>query len=158
METGFYLKRSIDWEEFEVSKFVPHLFYDTYCGCGANTLALLTGIPPTKIKNANRKNPEDWTDRFMLKFLRKQCFVIHPITKCDVTSNTNMFTPENINDRHVLLFSQLVGKNSASWSVVHNNLWYHNFQTCAFNGLNTINSPTLTCYILYHPSWKIENW
>jgi hypothetical protein len=157
METGYYNNKPIDWESFKVSLFIPHLFFDDFCnGCGANTLALLTGIPPRKIHNTNQKNPSDWKDAFMVSFLKRKGFKIIPLTKCDVTAETFGFTSNNIGDRHVLMLSQLLGKNVASWSVVHNQLWYHNFQTCSFSSLNLVNNPSLTCYLLCHPKWKIN--
>jgi hypothetical protein len=158
MENGYYRKRPIDWDSFKVSVFIPHLFFDDeHGGCGANTLALLTGIPPLRIRNTNRKNSGDWKDSFMAKFLKKQGFRVIPLTKCDVSADSCGFTNNNIKDTHVLMISQLLGKNIASWSVVHNSLWYHNFQTCSFNSLNLVNNPTLTCYLICHPKWKIKN-
>ena len=160
METGYYKKKPIDWDTFEVDKFVPHLFISTYsyAGCGANTLGLITGVPPTKIKNTNRQNPNHWKDTFMVKYLKDHGFVVRPLTKCDVSCNTNGFSSDFITDRHVLMTSQLMSKNVASWAVVHNKLWYHNFQICSFTGLSLVNTPILTCYILYKPEWQSANW
>lgn len=160
METGYYKKRFLDWESFEVDVFVPHLFLMDGCGCGANALSTLTGVPPTYIRNTNRKNRNDWKDSFMIKFLKECDFKIHHITKCDVsnTSGIGGFVNDNLTDRHVLLLSQLTGKNSASWTVAHNKLWYHNFQTCSFKATSLLNLPTLTCYLVCHPNWQRENW
>jgi hypothetical protein len=152
-----YKKRSYDWSKFEVDKFCPHLFTFSSSGCGSNALALLTGVNPHTIINTNHKNYNDWKDSFMVSFLKKRGFKIKPLTKCDVSNITSdsIYTSEPISDRHVILMSQLMTKNGASWSVVHNKLWYHNFQTCSYTGLNIINYPTLTCYVVSHPSWKL---
>lgn len=164
METGFYRKHPIKWSEFEADLFVPHLFnlgdFLTIFGCGANTLALLTGIAPRYIRNTNRKNPSHWKDSFMIKFLKENGFRVQHITKCDV-SNTDPstgFSSDYVNDRHVLLLSQLMNKNEASWTVTHNKLWYHNFQTCAFPSTVLLNQPTLNSYLIVHPKWRSENW
>ncbi len=157
METGLYKKKATDWETFTVDFFAPHLFFRSG-GCGANALSLITGIPPNKIKNTNVKNKEHWKDSFMIKFLKNRGYSVQPVTKCEVTNEIGMYAPDNINDQHVILLSQLMGKNIASWTVVHNKLWYHNFQTCSFTGLTSLNSPTLTVYVVYHPKWKIDNY
>lgn len=159
METGFYKKRPFDWASFEADLFVPHLFYNECGGCGANALALLTGIPPKFIHNTNYQNPNHWKDSFMIKFLKHKGFKIHHVTKCDVSNTVStLYASDSITERHIFLFSQLMNKNSASWAVAHNNLWYHNFQTCSFIATSLLNRPTLTTYLIIHPSWKRENW
>ena len=157
METGVYKKRPYDWSQFEVDKFCPHLYSFWSAGCGANALALLTGINPHKIVNSNRKNSNDWKDSFMVNFLKKRGFKVKPVTKCDVTLGDGMYTPNHITDRHVLLISQLMSKNEASWMVGHNQLWYHNFQTSSYKGITHINAPILTCYAVSHKNWQLPS-
>jgi hypothetical protein len=156
METGNYKKCGVDWGAYEVDVFTPHLYFTLSNGCGSNTLSLLTGIHPDDIKNPNKMNPEDWKDSFMVKFLKKHGFQVHPLTKCDVSCEGDKFASDNVDDRHVLLLSQLMGRNTASWTVVHNKLLYHNFQTCSFSGLYIVNCPILTCYLICHPNWKMN--
>lgn len=164
METGFYKKHKIRWSEFEADLFIPHLFnlgnQSPAFGCGANTLALLTGVAPSYIRNTNRQNRHHWKDSFMIKFLKENGFKVRHITKCDV-SNTDPNTGYSsafVNDRHVLMLSQLMNKNVASWSIAHNQLWYHNFQTCSFSPTSLLNQPTLNSYLIIHPKWRSENW
>ena len=160
METGYYRKKPIDWTEWEVDVFAPHLFQYNTAGCGASCLATITGFPPGFIHNTNRKNVNHWKDSFMVKFLKNHGFKVHHLTKCDVSNGdvNSTYTMNNITSRHVLMVSQLMNKNSASWSVVHDSMMYHNFQTVSFTGLSFVNSPTLTTYIVCHPSWRRENW
>jgi hypothetical protein len=160
METGYYKKRTIDWRKWEVDVFNPHLFLVDGCGCGASALATLTGVPPQYIHNTNKKNRNHWKDSYMIKFLKICGFKVHHLTKCDV-SNTDIsygYASESVTDRHVLLMSQLMNKNSASWTIAHNKLWYHNFQTCSFSPTSILSQPTLSCYLILHPSWRRENW
>lgn len=158
MDNGFYRKKPIKWSQYEVDLFIPHLYSENISGsCGANALSLVVGIPPKSVHNTNRNNKNDWKDSFMIKFLKKHGFIVKQLTKCDV-SNTGTYSMNTINDRHVLLTSQLISKNVASWAVIHNQLWYHNFQVCAFSGFTLVNAPTLTCYVVYHPSWNMKNW
>jgi hypothetical protein len=159
MEVGYYRKRPIDWSLYTVDLFVPHLYTNHHGGCGANTLSLLTGVPPAFIQNTNKKNPNHWKDSFMVNFLRKRGFKVLSLTKCEATNNVNgIYVSDSINNRHVLLLSQLMSKNTASWTVVHNELLYHNFEIISFKGLNLINSPSLTVYVVFNPKWKSENW
>jgi len=158
MKRGIYNNIPPDWPEFEVVKFVPHLFCEEHGdGCGNNTLALLTGIDPTKINNTNRKSPNNWKDSFMVKFLLNHGLKVADVTMCNVSDSSIFFCSDSITNRHVLLISQLMAKNEASWAVAHNKLWYHNFQTCSFNALNLVNNPLLTCYVVHHPDWGKYN-
>jgi hypothetical protein len=160
METGYYKKRPLDWESFEVDVFAPHLFSLDGCGCGASALATLTGIPPHFIHNTNRKNPNHWKDSYMIKFLKLCGFKVHHLTKCDVSNirPNYEFAGESLTEKHIILLSQLTGKNTASWAIAHGKLWYHNFQVCSFQATSLLNLPTLTCYLVCHPSWRSENW
>ncbi len=158
MENGYYRKKPIQWYKYEVDVFIPHLFSNGWAGCGANTLALLTGIPPNYIQNTNKQNPNHWKDTFMIKFLKKHGFKVIPLTKCDATNCSDGYIADKINNRHVLMVSQLMGKNNASWTVIHNELMYHNFETIAFKGYSLVNNPSLTAYVVFHPTWKSDNW
>jgi hypothetical protein len=160
MEPGFYRKRPLKWKSFEVDVFVPNLFDVGGCGCGATALATLTGVPPHYIYNTNRKNKNHWKDSFMVKFLKICGFKVHHLTKCDVSNTDSLlgYASDGLTDRHVLLLSQLTGKNQASWTVAHNKLLYHNFEICSFQATSLLNLPTLTCYLVCHPAWKRENW
>jgi hypothetical protein len=158
MEVGYYRKRPIDWSLYMVDLFVPHLYVNYSGGCGANALSLLTGVPPHFIQNTNRKNPNHWKDSFMVKFLKERGFKVFPLTKCETTNASGVYVNDSINNQHVLLFSQLMSKNTGSWTVVHNELMYHNFETVAFRGLTLVNSPSLTVYVVFNPKWKSESW
>lgn len=158
MENGRYRKRPINWYNYEVDCFTPHLFNVSLSGCGANALALLTGIPPSHIRNTNRQRPNHWKDTFMVKFLKERGFKVIHLTKCEVTNTKGDYVNATITNNHVLLMSQLMGKDTASWTVVHNELLYHNFETVSFKGYNMVNTPSLTIYVVFHPQWKADNW
>jgi hypothetical protein len=158
MENGFYRKKAIDWTRYTVDMFAPHLYFNYSGGCGANALSLLTGVPPHYIRNTNRQNPSHWKDTFMVKFLREHGFKTIHLTKCEVSNSSGVYVNEGVTNQHILLLSQLMGKNTASWTVVHNDLMYHNFETVSFKGLNLVNSPSLTVYVVFKPEWRSENW
>jgi hypothetical protein len=152
MEIGTYRKKPVKWSDYTIDVFTPHLYLNSISGCGGNSLALLTGKNPDQIKNPNKKNSNDWTDTFMVTYLKQNGFKVIPLTKREVT-NFDFSYGSGIKSEHVILMSQLFNKKTASWAVVHNDLWYHNFQTCSFTSLSLINSPTLTCYVLWHKKW-----
>lgn len=158
MEVGYYRKKAIDWADYTVDLFVPHLYTNYSGGCGANALSLLTGVPPHHILNTNRENRKHWKDSFMIGFLKKHGFKVFPLTKCEVTNVAGAYVCDSIGNQHILLLSQLMGKNTASWTVVYNELMYHNFETVSFKGLNLVNSPSLTVYVVFRPEWRSENW
>jgi hypothetical protein len=79
--------------------------------------------------------------------------VVLPITKADMTSDryfvTNSLAPNNI-----ILISALFRKNEASWGVIYDHVFYHNFRPSQISSLTLINQPLLTAYCLWRPDWK----
>mgnify|MGYP002738072834 CR=1 FL=1 len=161
MEIGTYRKRPIDWKKYLVDCFRPHLFssYSGF-GCGANTLSLLTGIAPFNIVNPNKTNPNDWTEKFVIRFLKKRGFTVIPFTVCDATnfSSVSGEIQEFLSDNHVLLTVQMLSKNKASWAVMHNKIWYHNFQLYSNTAISILNSPPLKIFVLHHPIWGMNGY
>lgn len=160
MEKGIYKRNKTDFESYAVSKFVPHLFdhsaYGLY-GCGATALSLITGIKSNIIFRSKKFKENEslfsWNDTFMRGFLRKQGFSIIPITLCEV-SNFQTYIESPIKNYHVILMSQLMKKNEASWSVIFNNYIFHNFEILPLKPLEFINNPILSAYVIYKDEWK----
>lgn len=147
MENGSY-EDPVDFAAFAVRKFVPHLFTHqllAHCGCGANTLALLTGEAPWKIV-PYRKH---WPDEYLLKYLRKRGWKTHRITKYNVTKSEFMSWP--ITEDHVVLFSFCVKRKEASWGVIFGGNIYHNFEITSLRPMELLNRPILSAYVLTHP-------
>lgn len=156
MENGVYNKRKFDWSTMEITRFTPHLWHNReFYGCGATALSLITGVPPEEIKNTNWKQKNHWKDTFMVKFLKQCGCKVRELTKCNINSDTGQFFSDKISNRHVILMSQLVGKKTATWAVVHNKIYYHNFQTHSFDTMSLLNSPTLTCYVVVPPPFVV---
>jgi len=156
MEMGDY-SETIDFNQFFVRKFTPHLYVNLgYYGCGANTLSLLTGAEPWKVPVACKKQPDHWPDKFMVDFLKLRGFKVARVSKCSVT-NLNSDCIENpISDNHVVMMSQLFKKKEASWVVVHNRFLYHNFEIQRTDGLDCLNHPVLSAYLVCHKSWRCD--
>lgn len=160
METGVYRKKMFDWEAFRVRRFIPHLYDQTGLtpqGCGATALSLLSGVNPEDIRNTNFKNINHWKDSFMVKFLKDRNFKVKPLTVCDVSARSGLFISDFIKDSHVILTSQLLGKNTASWAVIHDGLWYHNYSIMSLTTMDLINCPILTSYVIFHKKWLPSN-
>ena len=119
-------------------------------GCGPATLSLLTGLDPaitTKLLNH-----KDSQDKDLLKQLKKQGIQYYPITKCEMT-NTHYVTASKLTSQHVILMSQLFIKNEASWGILYDDIYYHNFRPCSSSCLDLLNRPVLSAYVLWKPSW-----
>ena len=154
------LFRSTDFSKLILDKF-PATLYDALSysqeGCGANALAMLTGIHPSKIKKLN-KNKNHFPDSFMLKFLRKHGFKIYKITKCNLSKrNTGGNLNYQIKDNHLLLCSHLLKKNEATWVIYWNGIQYHNFELAKCDFWSLINFPISTAYVLYKDEWSTED-
>lgn len=145
MDEGTY-DDEINFKAFQVTKFQPHIWHVGGCGCGANTLALLTGKNPKTI----RTRP-DWTNEYMVWALRRSGFKIAMLTKRGLTNQTYLTHP--IARDHVVLASIRIIKGEASWVVIHNHMMYHNFDLTAFDGYELINHPIVTAYLIKHPRW-----
>lgn len=156
METGFYIDKRINFDSFAINKFTPYI-YDPYvhvsvpCGCSA--LALLTGVNPFHISALN-KSKDHTSDKFMLDFLKSNGFKIAKLTQCSVSNNITRVLENKIKYYHVLLVSQLVLRNEASWSVINDQYIYHNFLVNLLKPLEFLNRPVLTSYLLFHKKYK----
>lgn len=144
------------WQKFECSKFVPHLFIDPGCkkyGCGANALALITGINPLTIKNPNKAKKEHWSDHFVVNFLKNRGFQVRQIT--DKNTIKEVASVINwVHENHVILYSQRLSKKEASWLVMSNGYSYHNFDIFRPEYLDFINRPIVTMYAVCCDLWK----
>jgi hypothetical protein len=147
MKRGKYTE--IDFRAFAVRRFTPHLFKSMVyglAGCGATALGLLTGVSPLSIMPHTH-----WSDDFMLSFLRKRKFTVVELTVRNLTTEHCFRYP--IQDHHVLLIRTKVIKNEATWSVLHDEILYHNFEMTPLPKYEFLNHPLLALYILKHPSW-----
>lgn len=148
---GKYTRRRVDFSKYSVAFFNPHLFVGSgrsLCGCGASALSTLTGVPPHIIaaKNGQRHYP----DRFMRSFLRQRGFSVVPLTLCSVSVGN-----AGLGDQHVLLISQLFKRNEATWGLVFNSMYYHNFEIYSLEALSFLNKPVLTAYVVSHLKWRL---
>ena len=156
MEKGFYTDKKVDFNSFAISRFVPNIFdpyIHTCIPCGISTLALLTGINPF-ILNASNKNRDHTSDKFMLDILKSNGFKIAKLTQCSVSNNTSRVLQNSIKYYHVLLVSQLVLRNEASWSVIYDQYIFHNFLVNLLKPLEFLNRPPITAYLLFHKKYK----
>lgn len=139
-------------DSFACSQFNPHLYGPIYksAGCGATALSLITGVNPFNIQNTN-KNPEHWSDSFLINFLQVLGYKTLKIEK-KILFNEEISSP--ISNDHVILLSQQFTKKEASWAVIYNKYYIHNFQIYPLSPLEFINHPILTAYLVAHPDWK----
>lgn len=149
MEKGAYKGHHVDFRKYMVSCFNPYLFTDQLLwltGCGATALALITGVSPAKILELN--GHKHYPDKFMTGFLRQRQYDLLPLTQCLLSETSSQIGPS-----HVVLLSQLILRNEATWGVIFDGIYYHNFQGYQIDGLSFLNKPVLTAYSVWHPRW-----
>jgi hypothetical protein len=145
-----YKGRRADFDPFAASVFAPHIFTGrerARVGCGAVTLACLTGIPPERIAAKNR-GPH-YSDRFMLRFLKRRGFRVMKLSPIRMTSARN-----KVRSEHVILVSQLLYDYTATWGVIFDSLFFHNFKSYDLSTLALLNKPIISAYLVVHPSWQ----
>jgi hypothetical protein len=149
VEKGSYTGRRGDFKKYAASLFNPYLFADlkSHYGCGATALALLTGVHPSHI--ARKNGGADYPDQFVVRFLRARGFSVLPLTWCRVSEAKSPVGPT-----HVILLSQLFRENEATWGVIFNCFYYHNFEIYSLETLSLLNKPVLTAYLVSTPRWK----
>jgi hypothetical protein len=145
MKFGSYGNGNTDFSKFKLS-CVPLYLRSTAdikysYGCGANALSILTGIPPS---NFYRKGGH-FSDRYMISALRATRFHVYEVNKSNLTSKKSF----SIDDRTLLLFSQLIKKGEASWKVSYGGQSYHNFDISVLNSWELLNMPISSMYVLY---------
>jgi len=155
MENGKYTKKLVNFKKITLKKFTPCLYASpiySMMGCGANTISLLTGVNPYQVVQEN-KNRSHYSDRFMLRQLKKHGITAKKITKCNLTAKNKNNLSYNLKENHLLMISQLMKKNEASWMVYWNGICYHNFELTRADFWNILNFPIISAYCLYNPKW-----
>jgi len=152
VDKGTYNGRRVDFNLYAASCFIPHLFTDPKrerLGCGACTLALLTGARPESIAAKNGK--AHYSDEFMVGFLRTRGFQTLRLTMCNLSARSS-----KLGRAHVILTSQLFRRNEGTWGVIHGDVYYHNFSFYALERLAFLNQPLLSAFLVVHPRWRID--
>jgi len=112
-----------------------------------NAVSLLTGVHPYKIDEQS-----DYTPEWILPKLRR-----HGVSALKVESSdaaTFGIFSQSIHGNHVILASQRVKVDEASWFVIFDNRVYHNFEVSRSDVLDFINFPIIHGpYLLWHKSW-----
>jgi len=150
VDKGSISGRRLNFESYTAYCFRPYLFSDEVrgkYGCGASALALLTGALPEHI--ALKNNSPHYADRFMVAFLRQHGFAVQALTQSNIASASSA-----IEKNHVLLLSQLFRRQEATWGVIHNGWYYHNFELYFLNSLTLIRKPVVSAYLIGHTSWR----
>ena len=158
MENGTYGNAITDFRKLTLKKFPASLYNPITFGmngCGANALSLITGKHPAEIK-AKNKHKDHFPDSFMVKYLRNNGVTPFKITKCNLTGRTKKEHSDlfgYITNDNLLLVSQLLKKNEASWGVYWGGLWFHNFELSRTDFMSLLNFPIVSAYCLYNPKW-----
>ena len=152
MKLGKYGGGNTKFSKLTVKKVPLHFFNKidySKAGCGATALSLLTGVNPisTELKARNG----NYTDSFMLKFLRKHKISAYEANRANLSNHKEWSV--KIKDNHVVMFSCLTAKNEGSWFVSYNNVWFHNFEVVRADTLALLSMPITSMYVLYKKEW-----
>ena len=86
----------------------------------------------------------------MLKFLRARGFRVLQLTLCNVSETTSVVGAAN-----VILLSQIFRKAEATWGVIFNGSYFHNFDVYSLETLSFINKPIVSAYLVSHQRWVL---
>ena len=151
MKLGRYGNGNTKFNKLSVGKLPLHWFNTTDyhgTGCGACALSALTGVNPHSIKY---KKDGHYSDRFMTSFLRNYNISVYEMNQSNLSNNKSWVY--NITDQHVILSSNLIQPNEATWGIHWNNTDIHNFTIQKADSFHTINFPIVTAYILFSKTW-----
>jgi len=87
----------------------------------------------------------------MTSFLRNHNISVYEINQSNLSNNTDW--TYNITDQHVILSSNLVKQNEATWGIHWNNTYIHNFTIQKADSFFNTNFPIVTAYILFSKNW-----
>jgi len=146
VEKGSYRGRRANFKDFTTSFFNPFLFTTDRLNlaCGVCALSLLTGVAPEILQD--RKRLAHTSDESMLNFLRRHGFRTLQLTQCNLSRDA-----KKLGSQHLILLSQLFRENEATWGVIYNGWYYHNFSIYELTSMAFLNKPILSAYLLRHP-------
>ena len=153
----------MQWAKYQTTKFKPKLkdiLYSSKGTCGVSALAYLTGLTQRTIDKSTPKKGW-WSDKNMIQFLRKRGFDVIEVTPERNYQNRESFSFTNfyknsINHLNVILASQHTSRSEGTWSVIHDNRYYHGLEVEVFTGYELMANPIWTSYVVFHPSWKTK--
>lgn len=158
-EKGRYESMPTDFTKFDTIKFVPHMYDPSIfgiSGCGPSALSLISGMSP-KVTTKLQEDDGSLDPNNVEKFLTENKFTFCKLTLAKLTNspiNAHNQIENVVRPYHVLLLIQLYQKNIASYTVVWNNLIWHNFSIQPLTPLELVNRPIIGGWILCHESWK----
>lgn len=145
---GRYTKENFDWRWCTAPNFLPQEFQRTPT-CGEDAVITLTGKKFSIVQRKKYKKVLPIRD--MVKLLRKRGYYVIPITVCMLTNHYGCF--RTLTKDHVVLTCQVYYRGVASWSVCHNEQYWHNGQAYPPNALEFLTRPPIASYIVWHPKW-----
>jgi hypothetical protein len=159
MKPGTYTQKSTNFKDFEVDRFVPYMYDPTLygiVGCGPAALSLISGVNPTEIAKMVDERlslpPKEIEGFLDVNGFRYSELTLAKVSNVGIDADNCL--AEVIKPWHVLLLIQLYHKQTASYSVVWNNLIWHNFQIQPLVALELINRPMIGGWIITHDNWK----
>lgn len=127
-------------------------------GCGPAALATVCGRAPSEIVQLAKDIetvPGPGTSAEVMRTILSQ----HGIDMVEVTMHDLCPRPGWVDtllrSDHVLLIAMETSTTQSSWSILYNDLEFHNFEMRPFSSYDMLSHPVSQIYILTCPDWKV---
>lgn len=153
---GQYSDKCIDFNRYTAPLFKPAVPYKCSISdpsCGVIAFYSLTG----KLMDPQYRFRATIEDKIMIQQLKKYGYTVIPLTIANTISRCGIFN--NIREEHVVLISQIMYRGEGSWAILHKKNYYHSFGKERLHGLEFVNRPINTAYLIFKEEWsqKKEN-
>lgn len=147
---GRYSDKCIDFTSYTAPLFKIYPY--NKCGifdpsCGTMAFYSITG----KSMDNKYKNRKVISDKVMVEQLRKYGYTVIPLSIANTISRCGIHN--NITSDHVVLISQIMYRGEGSWAILHKNRYYHSFSTEPLRGMEFVNRPINTAYLIFKQEW-----
>lgn len=150
MEKGSYRGRHVKLLDYVSPRFFAALYtgYGKNYPCGASALAIITGYNPNTIPKYHPS--KHFSDDIMIRYMRQRAYKVIRLTQCLVSRGDN---PVRLD--HVLLISQLIRRNEATWCVCYGDACWHGFANYTVDAFTYLDKPILSAYVIWHTKYQV---
>lgn len=142
--------------ELDLDRYAAPRFYlgghSSLGSCGENAYFALTHKEFTRSQKA--KYGSILTISQMVALLKKTGFTVIPLSVCRVTNSR--YLRNVVGDKHVVLNCQLMKRGEASWSICHDNKYYHGGDVEEPKILEFILRPIIASFVIWHSDWAYK--
>lgn len=142
----------VRWRNYLTDKFKFPKDTEDSQECGAWALHVLTRQPLKQIMKMSKNG--HWSTKTMLGYLKKNGYEVIPVTMGNmVNAHDGTFKPK-IGSDNIVLVCQRCFRWESTWAVIHQGRYSHSSETDYLSGLEFLNFPIDTAYIVWHNKWR----